>query len=332
MIDRVLLTDVGEVSVVQEPHTMLDEGEVRVAIKAAGICGSDLHYFRHGGLGSHKQPLPMQMGHEPAGIIVESNSDSIKVGDRVAVEPSNPDLNDEWSLKGRHNLSSGTFMGANANGCMCDEVVVEDHQCVVIPDNMSYGAASLLEPVAVGFHAINRSGVNYQNSVAIYGCGPVGLCLLLSLKKIGVTEVYCVDPIESRQETAIGFGATEFVDSPPKCDVVFDVCGTNESLDSCIRTCGAGSKLVMIGIPETDTLTINPHLLRIREVDFINVRRSDRTLIPALNLFRDDSRDLDKMVTHCYNIDECQKAFDTASGYKDGVIKAIFTPNEGLGD
>ena len=71
---RVLLTDIKTVTLVEEERQVINENEVRVAIKAAGICGSDLHYFRHGGLGSHKQPLPMQMGHEPAGVVVESQS------------------------------------------------------------------------------------------------------------------------------------------------------------------------------------------------------------------------------------------------------------------
>ena len=204
---RVLLTDIKTVTLVEEERQVINENEVRVAIKAAGICGSDLHYFRHGGLGSHKQPLPMQMGHEPAGVVVESQSKHFKVGDRVAIEPSNPDLSDKWSLSGRHNLASGTFMGANASGCMTDEVVVHDSQCVSIPDNMSYGAASLLEPVAVGFHAINRSRVSYQDSVTIFGCGPVGLCLLLCLKRIGVTDIYCVDPLQHRRDAAHAHGS-----------------------------------------------------------------------------------------------------------------------------
>jgi L-iditol 2-dehydrogenase len=330
---RVLLTDIKTVTLVEEEKQVINENEVRVAIKAAGICGSDLHYFRHGGLGSHKQPLPMQMGHEPAGVVVESQSKHFKVGDRVAIEPSNPDLSDKWSLSGRHNLASGTFMGANASGCMTDEVVVHDSQCVSIPDNMSYGAASLLEPVAVGFHAINRSQVSYQDSVTIFGCGPVGLCLLLCLKRIGVTDIYCVDPLQHRRDAALKLGASAVYDPtshilPPKCSVVFDVCGTNLSLDLCVKTCDVGSKLVIIGIPETDSLEMNPHILRTREVDLINIRRSDRTLHDSLKLFENDSSELDFLVTHEYSLSECQKAFDTACDYSDGVIKAILNPEK----
>jgi|TARA_E500000318_G_scaffold73593_1_gene68261 L-iditol 2-dehydrogenase len=330
---RVLLTDIKEVTVVEEENETLKENEVRVAIKAAGICGSDLHYYRHGGLGSHKQKLPMQIGHEPAGEVIESNSSQFKVGDRVAIEPSHPDLDDKWSLNGRHNLASGTFMGANASGCMADEVVVHETQCVSIPDDMSYPAASLLEPVAVGFHAINRSNVTYQDTVTIFGCGPVGLCLLLCLKKIGVTNIYCVDPLQHRRDAALKLGASAAYDPtshlhPPKCSVVFDVCGTNSSFDLCVKTCDTGSKLVIIGIPETDSLEINPHILRTREVDLINIRRSDRTLHDSLKLFENDSSELDFLVTHEYPLSKCQKAFRVACDYDDGVIKAVLNPSK----
>jgi L-iditol 2-dehydrogenase len=99
------LTQIRKIEIFEEEIPLLREGQILVAIKSVGICGSDMHYFKEGGLGSFKNPLPMYMGHEPSGVIVDANgSTKFKEGDRVAVEPGMPCVTSYWSMKGKHNL------------------------------------------------------------------------------------------------------------------------------------------------------------------------------------------------------------------------------------
>ena len=99
------LTQIRKIEIFEEEIPKLQEGQLLVAMKSVGICGSDMHYFKEGGLGSFKNPLPMYMGHEPSGVIVDSNGSKLfKDGDRVAVEPGMPCITSYWSLKGKHNL------------------------------------------------------------------------------------------------------------------------------------------------------------------------------------------------------------------------------------
>ena len=111
--DIAVLQDIRTVVVRKEEVPVPKPNELLIRITHAGICGSDLHYFRHGGLGSFKAPLPMYLGHEPAGVVVDPNgSADFKSGDRVAVEPGCPCLDSKWSMRGKHNLcEKGTFMG-----------------------------------------------------------------------------------------------------------------------------------------------------------------------------------------------------------------------------
>ena len=312
--------------------TLKNEKEVLVEIKAAGICGSDLHYYRHGGLGSFKASMPMHVGHEPAGIIIKSNSKIFNVNDRVAIEPANPDLSDEWCLNGRHNLASGTFMGANSEGCMTNYMLVHENQCVNIPDNMSYEAASLLEPIAVALHAINRGKITYRDSVSIVGVGAIGLCILLCLKKIGVKNVQCVDPLDYRRKKALELGANKIISSADfrkldKTNVSIDACGNDESINISTNLCEVGGRLLIVGIPESDYISINPHILRTREIDILNIRRSDRTLHDSLTLFADTPELLESLITHKFKLKDCNKAFQIASSYSDNIIKGVFNPS-----
>ena len=332
-INRCLkLVDIEKVSVFEEEIDDLLPNQVLVKIKVAGICGSDLHYFRHGGLGSFKQPLPMDMGHEPSGEVVDSKSKNFKAGDRVALEPSHPHVEDKWYAKGRHNLAEGTFMGADTKGCMADYAVVDEMQCIKIPDYTSFFTASFLEPLAVALHSINLTEVHYTDTVSVFGCGPVGLSVIMCLKKIGIQKIIAVDPIDFRRDKAIELGAEiaysidDIVESKLNnlTTVSFDVAGNDVSLDLSIRLCSPGGKLALVGIPEVDHLQVNPHLLRIKELKFINIRRSNQTTHDALELFKKDSKLIDSLITHKFTLDQCQEAFETASNYKNGIIKGVF--------
>ena len=335
------LTQIRKIEIFEEEIPKLQKGQILVAIKSVGICGSDMHYFKEGGLGSFKNPLPMYMGHEPSGIIVDSNgSEKFKEGDRVAVEPGMPCVTSYWSMKGKHNLcEKGTFMGANAQGAFADYVIVEELQLVKIPDNMSYNLASLLEPLGVCLHTANLIEPIFSESATIFGAGPIGLCMYSILVKAGVKDIFMVDKLPYRVKFAKEFGASEsflLADDYNKkikelthgmgTTMAIDTGGTAESIDGCINVSSVNGKVALIGIPEADFVNYNPHRMRTKELTIKNVRRSNQTLDDCVKHYTGDNN-IEKIISHEFNFEDIQKAFDLVADYGDQVLKCIIKNN-----
>ena len=335
------LTQIRKIEIFEEEIPKLQKGQILVAMKSVGICGSDMHYFKEGGLGSFKNPLPMYMGHEPSGIIVDSNgSEKFKEGDRVAVEPGMPCVTSYWSMKGKHNLcDKGTFMGANAQGAFSDYVIVEELQLVKIPDNMSYNLASLLEPLGVCLHTANLIEPKFTESATIFGAGPIGLCMYSILKKAGVRDIFMVDKLPYRVKFAKEFGASEsflLADDYNKkikelthgmgTTMAIDTGGTAESIDGCINVSSVNGKVALIGIPESDFVNYNPHRMRTKELTIKNVRRSNQTLDDCVKHYTGDNN-IEKIISHEFNFEDIQKAFDLVANYGDQVLKCIIKNN-----
>jgi len=335
------LTQIRKIEIFEEEIPKLQKGQILVAIKSVGICGYDMHYFKEGGLGSFKNPLPMYIGHEPAGIIVDSNgSEKFKEGDRVAVEPGMPCVTSYWSMKGKHNLcEKGTFMGANAQGAFSDYVVVEELQLVKIPDTMSYNLASLLEPLGVCLHTANLIEPKFTESATIFGAGPIGLCMYSILNKAGVKDIFMIDKLPYRVKFAKEFGATEsflLADDYNKkikeltngmgTTMAIDTGGTSESIDGCINVSSVNGKVALIGIPESDFVNYNPHRMRTKELTIKNVRRSNQTLDDCVKHYTGDNN-IEKIISHEFNFEDIQKAFDLVADYGDQVLKCIIKNN-----
>ncbi len=330
------LVDIGRVELREEETSPLQNGEVLVAIRAAGLCGSDRHYFLHGGLGSFKQKLPMPMGHEAAGEVVESRSTKFQPGDRVAVEPARHCDACADCLRGKYNLCTrGTFMGANAQGAFSDYVAVHEKQLMKIPDAMSYEMGALLEPLGVVLHALNLHPVTPDDTATIFGCGPIGLSMLYILQKKGVERIFMVDRLPYRRAFAKEFGAsaTFLLGDPWQGEIRektsgrgtslnIDAAGEEASINGCMQTAMSAGHIMLIGIPETDFVPLNPHKMRMKELTLQNVRRSNQTLEECIRLTTGDDT-LARMITHKLPLESLQKGLELTGDYQDGVIKCM---------
>ena len=339
--DIAVLQDIRTVVVRKEEVPVPKPNELLIRITHAGICGSDLHYFRHGGLGSFKAPLPMYLGHEPAGVVVDPNgSADFKSGDRVAVEPGCPCLDSKWSMRGKHNLcEKGTFMGAGKTpGCFAMYVCVQRIQVFKIPDNVESSLASLCEPMAVALHTYklcgNRTHDLIDGSAIIFGAGAIGLCHLILLQAQGVRDICVVDPLEYRRQLALDLGATTAFDPvtqlQKKYDFVIDCAGTVESFDACVRAAAVNGTVALVGIPEIDFLKFNAHQARVKEIFIINVRRSNQCLEVCLRLLSENSivaRKCRQLITHEFPLHDILRAFEMASEY-EGSLKIIIRPSD----
>lgn len=335
------LVGIRKVEIFEEELPPLKEDEVIVAISSVGICGSDMHYFLEGGLGTFKQPLPMHIGHEPAGVVVDSFGPiGFEKGERVVIEPGLACGYCEWCLKGRHNLCvSGQFMGATSPGGIADYVIVDKRQLFKLPDSMSDNMGALLEPLGVGLHTINLTMPKATDSATIFGAGPIGLCLLAVLQKFGLKEIYVVDTLPYKVKLAKKMGATNAflykdavneikrITNKKGTSFAYDTVGKNESIAGCIDSVSTAGTIGLVGIPTEDFITYNPHKLRTKEVTLQNVRRSNQTLEDCIKLFSDDTK-IERIVTHEFNLTDTQKAFDLVANYSDNVVKCVIKPDQ----
>lgn len=311
---------------------VIEPVDIIVKIEACGICGSDLHYFKHGGLGSFKQKLPICTGHEPAGIVVFSNSLKFPQGTRVVIEPNCPVLVSKMSQRGKQNLCEmGTFIGATSQGAFADYINVKEHQLEILPSHLSFEVGVLLEPLGIALHAIKLSSPTFLDSVVIYGCGCIGICLALLLRKMGVKKITMVDVLDYRIKfikNTYNIDAVQFCDNEhPSGTVVYDAAGTDKSIDGCLKSCEKSGKVCLVGIPTEDYVPFNPHVMRTKELQLVNVRRSNQTLNECLSIVDSELQDsLEKMVTHKFELENIQTAFDVCNQYKN-VIKCIITMN-----
>jgi threonine dehydrogenase-like Zn-dependent dehydrogenase len=230
-------------------------------------------------------------------------------------------------------------MGANAQGAFADYVVVEELQLVKIPDSMSFNLASLLEPLGVCLHTANLIEPKFTESATIFGAGPIGLCMFSILKKAGVKDVFMIDKLPYRVKFAKDFGATEsflLADDYTKkikeltgglgTTMSIDTGGTTESIDGCINVAAVNGKVALIGIPEADFVTYNPHRMRTKELTIKNVRRSNQTLDDCVKNYTGDN-EIEKIISHEFEFNDIQKAFDTVADYKDQILKCIIKNN-----
>lgn len=314
--------------------------DILVQIKAVGICGSDLHYFLEGGMGSFKEKLPMSMGHEPAGIVVDNNgSQWFSNGDRVAIEPGLACRHCLYCLRGQHNLCSRiVFMGAKgAPGAFQEYMIIHESQLLKIDDNLSFEEGALFEPLGVAYHALNLINFRIHSTVAIFGVGPVGLCVLAMVKKAGAGKVFVIDKLDYRLQFARSYYNADYIMNE-EIDVVefikentgglgvnvaFDAAGKQNTVDRCFEVAAPGGKVVLIGIPTYDFLQYNPHKARIKELTVFNVRRSNQALHTCHDIVKRGEINVKNMITHRSKLEDIQKIFEIAGGYKDGVIKAM---------
>src|ERR1700710_1275720 len=190
-------------------------GEVVVRIQAGGICGSDLHYFNHGGFGTVRVREPMILGHEVAGTIkaLGAGVSGLALGDRVAVSPSRPCNACDYCLKGQQNQCLNMrFYGSamptpHIQGAFRQRLVAEAWQCHKVADGVSINEAAFAEPFAVVLHAVNRAGSLLGKRVLVTGCGPIGALTIMAARLHGAREIIATDIAAAVLEKAKRIGA-----------------------------------------------------------------------------------------------------------------------------
>lgn len=320
----------------------LKEGEVTVAIKSTGICGSDVHFWHHGCIGPMIVTADHILGHESAGqvIAVHPSVTHLKVGDKVAVEPNIICNACEPCLTGRYNgcdkvdfLSTPPVPGllrryVNHPATWCHKI-----------GNMSYEEGAMLEPLSVALAGMHRAGVELGDPVLVCGAGPIGLITLLCCRAAGACPLVITDIDEGRLEfakkicpgvithhVAMGLSAEDsakaIVESFGGIEpaVALECTGVESSISSAIWAVKFGGKVFVIGVGRNE-IKIPFMRASTREVDLQFQYRYCNTWPRAIRLVENGIIDLKRLVTHRFNLEDALKAFDTAADPKTGAIK-----------
>lgn len=320
-------------------------GEILIRVRAVGICGSDLHMYEDGRIGDTSFDEPLVIGHEFMGEVLavgenahDGNHQALQVGQRVAVDPSTPCMHCEMCEQGHPNLCPNhTFYGVYpTHGALQECMIVNAHNCFPIPDSISDGGGTLLETLGVAIHAVDLAKLQVANTVAIVGCGPVGLLILQLVKQMGASKVYAFDKFDWRVEKAREYGAEAWnVDQVDAlevlkestngrgADVVLEVAWADESIQLAIDMVRIGGRVVLVGIPGDDRLMMQHSTARRKGLTIRMARRMKHTYPRAIELATSGKVDLDGLVSHHYPLDETAKAFEANAHYEQGVHKII---------
>ncbi|KAF5344146.1 hypothetical protein D9758_008852 [Tetrapyrgos nigripes] len=209
-----VLRAIDDVAYEQRPIPEISDREVLVEVKKTGICGSDVHYLAHGRIGDFVVKDPMVLGHESAGVVckVGAKVSHVKVGDRVAVEPGSTCRMCDACKSGRYNLCPDIVFAATPpyDGTLGRYYRVLGDLAFPLPDNLSLEDGAMMEPLSVGVHSVHTLGNFRSNqSIVVFGCGPVGLLCMTVAKALGARRIIAIDIVESRLEFAKSYAGAE---------------------------------------------------------------------------------------------------------------------------
>jgi L-iditol 2-dehydrogenase len=337
-----VLTGIRKIEQIDRPQPQLkNSDDVLIKIRSVGVCGSDVHYFTEGKIGSQVVEFPFAVGHECSGIVVQTGSSvtRVKPGDLVAIDPSIHCGVCDQCLSGRpHTCRNNRFLGCpgQIEGCLSDYIVMPEFTCFPLGDSFNETTAALIEPLTIGTYSVELAQTDFQDkTIGIFGAGPIGLCVLMVLKTQKSGRVFCFEPLEFRRKKATQLGADIAINpltedafeatsryEPLLLDVVFECSGDQKAVNDAIKVLKPGGKLVLVGIPPDAKYVFDMDLMRRKELSIQNVRRQNHCMEKAIQLIS-NGLPINQIVTHHFLPEETQNAFDLVASYQDGVIKAM---------
>jgi L-iditol 2-dehydrogenase len=328
---------------VAKPHIKAPD-EVLLRIKSVGICGSDIHFLRHGRIGNIVLEKPTIMGHESAGEVVEVGSavTGVKPGDLVAIEPGKTCRCCEFCKSGHYNLCPQVeFLAAPpVDGAFCDYLVWPQDFVFKLPEGMTADEGAMMEPLSVGLHAVRLAGVRGGDSVAVLGAGPIGLTTMMCAKAHGATTVIVTDVVQTRLENAKRMGATHVVNVRENdaveaimdltggrgVDAAFDCVGSQPTIQQALRVARNQGAVQLVGNPEELEPRFPVFEIINRELTVRGTFRYVNCYPRAIALAAAGTVDVKSMITHHFSLDETVEALRWVDGNKDKVIKAVIHP------
>ncbi|WP_320203413.1 L-idonate 5-dehydrogenase [Agrobacterium rosae] len=314
----------------EEPE--LASNEVRVQVSTGGICGSDLHYYHHGGFGTIRVLQPMALGHEFAGVVaqVAAGVSHLAPGMRVAVNPSRACGHCRFCAEGMQNQCLDMrFMGSamrvpHVQGGFRETVTVDASQCVPIADSLSMGEAAMAEPLAVCLHAAKQAGSLLGKQVLITGAGPIGALCVLVACFAGAACIVVTDVADEPLVIATKIGADEVINVVKNSrtlqaygkekgtfDVLFEASGNQAALASALDVLRPGAVIVQLGLGGQMTLPVNTIVTK--ELQLRGTFRFHTEFAEAVDLMSKGVIDVKPLISATLPFTSATEAFDLAS-------------------
>jgi L-idonate 5-dehydrogenase len=314
---------------------VLVPGMVILRIKRAGICGSDLHYFQDGYCGAFVPSRPFILGHELTGEIISVGKDLIKplaIGSKVTVNPARSCGVCDYCKSGRSNLCPNTIMlGSGStnpptNGAMAEFVMVRSDQCHLLPDNLDDGSGAMIEPLAVGLHAVKRAGNLTGKKVLITGGGTIGLLTAITAKAYGAEQVTVSDMVHERRTYALESGVDQVLDpTDPNMsdevkkltgigfDLIFEASGAGAALQQAFDLIKPGGTIVQIGTLGTENIPLPANKLMIKEIQLIGSFRYGNIFDEAIAMVSSGKVNLRPFITSVMPLTDISRAMQVAA-------------------
>ncbi len=340
MMRQVNMIEFGKLVVEDADIPVPGPGQVRIAVKACGICGSDVHAFR----GEHPFiSAPIVPGHEFSGTIdaLGQGVEGFEIGQKVTVEPSLVCGECEMCLSGLYNICENLkVLGCQATGAMAEMITVPAEKVIPLPHDLSYEEGTLIEPTAVAVHALRRADLDRVQRLLVIGAGPIGLQTLQVAHAWGIPTIVVTDVVDRKLAIAREMGAThtvnvvdeslsdfmtgEFGKSNPM-DLVMECVGLEQTLLQAIETVKKGGQIVIVGVPPAD-----PHIrlswVQDRELDLrgtLMYRRPD--FEEARDLIADGRIQTEPLITARYPMESIAEAMDELLSHPENNLKTLIT-------
>ncbi len=331
-MDALVIHAPGDLRIEDVPTPSVGPGQVRVRVRAGGICGSDLHYYQHGGFGTIRIQQPMVLGHEVAGIIEEVGPGAgLVLGERVAVCPSRPCGTCRFCQLGlqNHCLDMRYYGSAmrmpHVQGAFRQEIVIEAGQAHRLVDGISDAEGAMAEPLAVALHAVNRAGPLLGKSVLVTGCGPIGAMTIIAARRAGATHIVATDVVAQPLRKAAMVGADETINvaEQPQAlaryaadkgqfDVLFEASGNERALRAAFDVVRPRGVVVQLGLSASE-LTLPFNTVVAKEFDMRGAFRFHEEFGVAVQLINRRLVDLKPLVSATLSFRDAGRAFALAA-------------------
>ena len=326
----------GDVRLSYEPTPVPPPQHDLVEVTAVGLCGSDLHWFAEGGIGDSRIEAPLVGGHEMAGVIRGGDRDGV----HVAIDPAIPCRACDMCWQGHPNLCRHiVFAGhSSCDGGLQRYRAWPDRLLHRLPDGLTDADGAMLEPLGVAIHAVDLGHVQPGASVAVLGCGPIGLLLVQVARAAGARRVLAADPLAHRRLAAATLGADVVLDPAADgyrdslqnftnglvVDIAFEVAGTDDAIAAAVDAVRPGARVVLAGIPSTDNSAFPAATARRKGITLVLVRRMKDVYPRAIAMVSAGAVDVRSLVSHRFALADIEQAFTTAVR-RDG-LKVLVQP------
>ena len=321
------------------PEERPGPGQLQVRVAFGGICGSDLHYYQHGGFGTVRIREPMALGHEISGVVsaLGEGVQGFELGQRVAISPSRPCFQCRFCQLGEHNqcLEMRFFGSAmrfpHIQGAFREKLVIETHQAHPLRAGVSLAIAALAEPLSVGLHAINRAGSVFGKQVLVTGTGPIGALLIAGLRRAGTARIVAADLSDNALACARALGADEtlnlarepealapYARDKGQFDLMFEASGSDRALRAGLEVVAPRGVIVSVGMGGDASLPMTA--LVAKELELRGTFRFHPEFAVAVRFINEGLVDLRPVISHIVGVGDAVSAFQLA-GDKTQAMK-----------